>query len=109
MNRGIVVAVIVVAVAGGAAAQDRGMATLEPLNAAWRADSAWQADYRQEYVAAGMGAGDEVSGVVVVAWPDRALFRASQPSVQMMGLEGRMVRLIDLDVPSGDELRLDDD
>ena len=85
------------------------MAALEALNSALRAEAAWQADYGQEYVAAGMVSGDEVSGVVVVGWPDRALFRAIDPSNQRMGLEGRLVRLVDLDVPSCDEHRLDDD
>jgi hypothetical protein len=85
------------------------MAALEALNSALRAETAWQADYSQEYVAAGMVSGDEVSGVVVVGWPDRALFRAIDPSNQRMGLEGRLVRLVDLDVPSCDEHRLDDD
>ena len=56
-----------------------------------------------------MGAGDKVSGVVAVAWPDRALFRTTGPTVQMMGLEGRLVRLVDLDIPSCDEHLLDDD
>lgn len=85
------------------------MAALERLNSALRAESSWRADYSQEYVAAGMGAGDEVSGVVVVGWPDRALFRAGDPSIQMMGLDGRLVRLVDLEVPSCDEHQLDDD
>lgn len=85
------------------------MAALEALNTALRAEAAWQADYRQEYVAAGMVAGDEVAGVVVVAWPDRAVFRSLEPAGQMMGLEGRLLRLIDLQVPSCDEHRLDDD
>jgi hypothetical protein len=84
------------------------MPALEALNSALRVEPAWQAEYSQEYVAAGMGAGDEVSGVVVVAFPDRALFRAVEPPGQMMGLEGRLVRLVDLEVPSCDEHQLDD-
>lgn len=105
------VAAIVVAgtIAPAAGAQETGMAALEALNSALRKESSWQAEYSQEYVAAGMGAGDEVSGVVVVGWPDRALFRSVEPSGQMMGLEGRLVRLVDLQVPSCDEHRLDDD
>jgi hypothetical protein len=90
-------------------AQETGIPALEALNSALREEPAWQADYSQEYVAAGMGAGDEVSGVVVVAFPDRALFRAVDPAGQMMGLEGRLVRLVDLEVPSCDEHQLDDD
>lgn len=85
------------------------MIALEALNSALRAESAWRADYDQEYVAAGMGAGEKVSGVVAVAWPDRALFRTTDPTVQMMGLKGRLVRLVDLEVPSCDEHGLDDD
>ena len=85
------------------------MPALEALNAALRDEPAWQSEYTQEYVAPGMGAGDEVSGVVVVAFPDRALFRAVEPPGQMMGLEGRLVRLVDLEVPSCDDHQLDAD
>ncbi len=106
MCAAIAVAIVIAPAVG---AQGSGMAALEALNSALRAEAAWQAEYTQEYVAAGMAAGDEVSGVVVVGWPDRALFRAVAPSIQMMGLEGRLVRLVDLEVPSCDEHRLDDD
>lgn len=92
-----------------ASAQDSGMAHLEALGRALRGEAAWRADYTQEYVAAGMGAGEVVSGVVVMAWPDRALFRSGDPPNQMMGLDGRRVRLIDLTVPSCDDHVLDDD
>jgi len=85
------------------------MPALEALNSSLRDASAWQAEYSQEYVAAGMSAGEELLGVVVVAFPDRALFRTVEPPGQMMGLEGRMVRLVDLDVPSCDQHHLDDD
>lgn len=85
------------------------MEALETLGAALRAQGAWQAEYDQEYTAAGMGAGDEVSGVVVASWPDRALFRTVGPETQLMGLDGRTVRLVDLEVPSCDEHLLDDD
>ncbi len=98
-----------IAVSLQASAQTTGMAALEALGGALRGQAAWRADYTQEYVAAGMGSGDMVSGVVVMAWPDRALFRAGDPPSQMMGLDGRLVRLIDLDVPSCDEHVLDDD
>jgi hypothetical protein len=110
MKKSIIsIAVMAVAVAAVARAQETGMTVLEALNSALRGEPAWQADYNQEYVAAGMGAGDKVSGVVVVAFPDRALFRAVDPAGQMMGLEGRLVRLVDLEVPSCDEHQLDDD
>jgi len=93
---------------GSAAAQDSGMEALEALGGALRqTGGAWQAQYRQEYVAAGMSAGEDVAGVVVVAWPDRALFRAGDTSTQMMGLDGRVVRLVDLEAPSCDEHLLD--
>jgi hypothetical protein len=105
----ISIAVMAVAIASGSGAGETGVAALEALNSALRGKPAWQADYSQEYIAAGMGAGDEVSGVVVVAFPDRALFRALEPAGQMMGLEGRLVRLVDLEVPSCDEHQLDDD
>jgi hypothetical protein len=101
--------VVVIAVALGAGAQEAGMPALEALNSALRHEAAWQADYSQEYVAAGMSAGEELSGVVVVAFPDRALFTTVEPPGQMMGLEGRLVRLVDLDVPSCDEHHLGDD
>jgi hypothetical protein len=103
------IAVIAVAIASGVGAQETGIPSLEALSSALRGEPAWQADYSQEYVAAGMGAGEEVSGVVVVAFPDRALFRAVNPAGQVMGLEGRLVRLVDLEVPSCDEHELDDD
>ena len=96
-------------VAVGASAQDFGMASIQALSAALRAAPAWKAEYRQDYIAAGMTAGEEILGEVTVAWPDRALFRAGTPVQQMMGLEGRMVRLVDLEVASCDDHRLDDD
>ncbi len=100
---------VAVAGASAVAAQGGGMVALEALHSALRAESVWRADYDQEYVAAGMGAGERVTGVVAVGWPDRALFQTADPTIQMMGLEGRLVRLVDLDVPSCDEHRLDDD
>jgi hypothetical protein len=92
-----------------AVAQESGMVALEALGSALRESPTWQADYHQEYVAAGMAAGETATGVVVVAWPDRALFRTTDPPSQMMGLDGRQVRLVDLTVPSCDEHQLDDD
>jgi hypothetical protein len=92
-----------------AVAQDPGMLTLETLGGALRGAVAWQADYRQEYIAAGMSSGEKVAGVVVVSWPDRALFRAGDPPTQMMGLDGPVVRLVDSRAPSCDEHVLDAD
>ena len=85
------------------------MVALEALSGALRGAAAWQADYRQEYIAAGMTAGEQVAGVVVVSWPDRALVRAGDPTSQMMGLDGPVVRLVDLEAPSCDEQVLDAD
>jgi hypothetical protein len=85
------------------------MLSLERLGAALRGENAWRAEYRQEYIASGMSAGEEVTGVVTVAWPDKAVFRSGEPVQQQMGLEGRVVRLIDLGVPSCDEHVLGDD
>ncbi len=92
-----------------ATAGDQGMTALTALGDALRGSEAWRADYTQEYIAAGMGAGEVLAGVVTVAWPDRALFLTGDPVVQMMGLEGRDVRLVDLEVPSCDEHVLGDD
>jgi hypothetical protein len=102
-------ALVVSAICGTALPQDQGMVELAALGDALRRAEAWQADYAQEYVAAGMTAGEVVAGVVTVAWPDRALFRTGDPVTQMMGLEGRTVRLVDLEIPSCDEHVLGDD
>jgi hypothetical protein len=86
-----------------------GMEALERLGATLRTSPVWQADYTQEYVAAGMQSGDRVAGTVWVAWPDRALFETGDPVDQKMGLDGRIVRLVDLGVPSCDEHQLSND
>ncbi len=102
-------ALAVSAICGSAFSQEQGMVALAALGDALRKAEAWRADYSQEYIAAGMTAGEEVAGVVTVAWPDRALFRTGDPVTQMMGLEGRTVRLVDLEVPSCDQHLLGDD
>jgi len=109
MRTKLAAAVIMGATVATAAAGSGAMMALEELGMALRGAPAWSADYRQEYIAAGMSAGEVVSGRVLVAWPDRALFRAGDPPTQLMGLDGRVVRLIDLTVPSCDEHRLGDD
>ena len=43
------------------------MSALTALGGALRGADAWRADYTQEYIAAGMGAGEVVAGVVTVA------------------------------------------
>ncbi len=97
------------AVCGASDARDRGMGALTALGGALQKADAWRADYTQEYIAAGMSAGEVVAGVVTVAWPDRALFLTGDPVTQMMGLQGRTVRLVDLEGPSCDEHLLGDD
>jgi hypothetical protein len=88
------IAALAAALLGGAGfAGASGMESLEALGAALRGAVAWHADYSQEYV----------------AWPDRALFASGAPPSQRMGLEGRVVRLLDLEVPSCDEHVLGDD
>ncbi len=94
---------------GPAIAQDSGIDRLEVLGRALRAAPVWRAQYRQEYVPAGMDMGEVIDGVVWAAWPDRALFRADAPAEQQMGLEGRTVRLLDLEVPSCDQHNLSDE
>ena len=85
------------------------MVALEELGAALRSAPAWHCDYRQEYIPAGMSAGEVIDGEVLAAWPDRALFQSGDPATQLMGLDGRVVRLVDFSVPSCDEHLLDDD
>lgn len=99
----------VVAVALAAAAADAGgLDTLEALGSRLRSQPAWQAEYTQEYVPAGMTIGDREAGRVWIAWPDLARFDAGDPVVRRMGLEGRLVRLVDLEASACDEHVLDD-
>ncbi len=69
----------------------------------------WRASYHQEYVAAGMTSGELEDGTVWIAWPDRAQFRGGDPVVRVMGLDGRTVRLLDLEATSCDDHTLDED
>jgi len=85
------------------------MEALEELGTALRSAPAWHGKYSQEYISAGMSAGEVIAGEVLAAWPDRALFRTGDPTTQLMGIDGRIVRLVDLSVPSCDEHLLDDD
>jgi hypothetical protein len=102
--------IAVAAPAATLAAQERGpMERLEELGRAIRGREAWQATYHQEYIAAGMSAGEEVAGTVWISWPDRAHFRAGDPLVRMMGMDGHRVRLVDLEAETCDDHRLDDD
>ncbi len=91
------------------AGADDGVARLEGVGRALRRQAVWRASYHQSYVPAGMTRGEEQQGSVWVAWPDRALFAAGAPPVRQLGLEGRRVRLLDLEVPSCDDHELTDD
>jgi hypothetical protein len=104
---GLAAAVVVVLVAT-AAAGSGGMDALEQLGGALRSAPAWQCEYTQEYISAGMSSGEVLVGEVLAAWPDRALFHTGDPITQLMGLDGRIVRLVDLSVPSCDDHLLDD-
>ena len=97
--------------AAGAADGDEGDAirALEELGRRLRARKVWTADYRQEYVPVGMARGDTEAGRVWLAWPDRALFVTGDPARRLMGLEGRTVRLVDLEMESCEEHRLTDE
>lgn len=87
---------------------DPAMNRLEALGGALRANPVWSADYQQEYVPVGMTTGETIVGRVWLAWPDRALFHTGSPPVRLMGLEGRVARLVDLEAGSCDEHRLSD-
>ena len=103
-------AVVALAVAAtGGAAPESAVERLEALGRVLRGRSVWTASYAQEYVPAGMTAGEMDRGTVWVSWPDRAHFRAGDPVVRTMGVEGRRVRLLDLDVPSCDDHRMSDE
>ncbi len=104
-----VAAITMMAAAGAAAAQSGAMTALERLGSALRTSDAWRADYEQEYVAAGMTRGEVVHGSVTVAWPDRARFETGEPATQLMALDGRLVRLVDLEIGSCDQHLLDDE
>jgi hypothetical protein len=108
MTRGLCALAAAVLLPIPTAAQS-GMEALEKLGASLRGAAAWRTEYSQEYVAAGMSSGDRVEGEVTVAWPDRARFVSGRPTVQEMGLEGRVVRLVDIEVGSCDEHNLDDE
>ncbi len=95
----------------GAAQPSRGQRAIErlaSLGGAFRARAVWTASYRQEYIPAGMKEGESASGSVWIAWPDRAVFVTGKPARRTMALEGRTVRLIDLELETCEEHVLDD-
>jgi hypothetical protein len=81
---------------------------IDELRRTLAGEPAWAADYRQEYVPAGMTIGEEAAGRVWLSWPDRALFHTGSPPVRLMGLEERLARLVDVEAGSCDEHRLSD-
>jgi len=91
------------------AAAESGIDRLEALASRLRSEPGWRASYVQEYVPAGMDLGDEERGAVTVGWPDKARFDAGDPTEREMGLEGRLVRLVDLEATTCDEHVLTDD
>lgn len=111
----------------GPAAAESGIDRLEALASHLRSQPVWHARYVQEYVSAGMEPGldgglvteeygsdgiastDEEKGVVFVGWPDKARFDTGCPAIRRMGLDGRVVRLVDLEAESCDEHVLSDD
>jgi len=108
MKIGLAAAVVGV-LAASAVAGSGGMDALQQLGGALRSAPAWHGEYTQEYISAGMSSGEVLVGQILAAWPDRALFHTGDPTTQLMGLDGRVVRLVDLSVPSCDEHLLDDD
>jgi hypothetical protein len=101
---------VIASVASVASAQESAaMARLEQLKQSLGRHEVWQASYRQLFTPVGMTTAEEMAGQVWVALPDRAHFRAGDPPLQLMGLQGRAVRLIDLDVPSCDDHLLSDE
>lgn len=96
---------LVFAVSWAASAQGP-VEVLQGIAAALQRQPVWTADYVQEYLPAGMTEGDEERGTLTLAWPDHALFIAGDPPVRLMGMVGRAVRLLDLEVPSCDDHQL---
>jgi len=82
------------------------MESLETLSRALRGKETWRAVYHQVYLPAGMTIGEKADGQVWVSWPNRALFISGEPPLRLMGLQGRSVRLLDLEVPSCDDHEL---
>jgi len=90
-------------------AQQTAMVHLEALGRSLKSQPGWTAEYHQEYLSVGLTIPEVTDGVVWVAWPDQAHFRFGRPEVRRLGLDGRMVRLVDFDLPSCDDHLLSDD
>ncbi len=106
---GAVLLGVLVAVGSVAQAQLTAMEQLEMLGRSLRSQPGWTAEYHQEYLSVGLTIPEVTEGMVWVAWPDQAHFRFGQPEVRRLGLDGRMVRLVDFDLPSCDDHVLSDD
>lgn len=99
-----VLCAIAILMSGTAGAdRDPAMERLQALGTALQTRSTWTASYVQEYVPPGMSLGERVVGQVWVAWPDKALFATGRPVVRWMGLNGRLVRLLDFQNLSCDD------
>ena len=82
---------------------------LESLAQRLQSHELWEARYAQEYIPAGMDLGEEVSGSLWLAWPDRLLFIQEEPENRSMGFEGRELRLVDPGAGSCDEHRMSEE
>jgi len=91
-----------------AGAESSALDRLETLRRTLASRPAWDAEFTQEYIPAGMTMGEEAAGRVWLAWPDRALFHTGEPPFRLMGLQGRTVRLVDLADETCDERVLTD-
>jgi len=100
---GIVLVVAAVGASTAAAGEGGPIARLEALGRALRGSPAWRAPYRQTYLPAGMTEGEEVEGTAWVGWPDHALFSSGTPVNQRMAMDGRTVRLVDLEARTCDD------
>jgi len=99
-------ALAAVLVGGGSPAvgdEDPAIQRLHGVGVALKTRTAWTAQYEQQYLVPGTTVGEVVSGRVWVAWPDRALFATGDPLQRLMGLAGRQVRLLDLEMGSCDD------
>lgn len=82
---------------------DPAMDRLQAVGIALKVRNTWSADYQQEYLLPGTTVGEVVSGTVWISWPDKALFATGDPVQRWMGLAGRQVRLLDLEMESCDD------
>jgi hypothetical protein len=98
---------MICAPAAASSGENTAIDRLESLNRMLSSRPGWTSEFRQEHTPVGMTA-ETADGRVWLAWPDRALFHTGDPPHQLMGLAGRTVRLIDLDVETCNERELSD-